>query len=488
MLTNSRDYTDSVSPFVSPKSNFIFTDASIRGLKSTGKRITFWSRENKGFGLRLTKKGTKTFVYAYRNDDGVLRYLTLGHYPKVSLAQAHRLYFEAAEKVSMGLDPAQDKIDEKKQKDDADTVAQLVEKYLAHCQKMKKSSWPEEERTFKRDLLPNFGDWKAYDVKKKNMSNVLSNIILEREAPSMAKHLLVYARLLFEFAEDMGIIPEDSNPCARIKLRIPKGKGTRHLSPREIYLLWHGLDDCNTLPSLRLAIRLLVCSMTRSIEVRSMKWSDIDKNENVWTIPNPKNKRPHRLYLPKQIWKLLDEAKLYTGDAEYVFTSSFLVKPPAEPRRDLNPLIKTSICQCIRKSYRKFGVTERFTPHDIRRTGATLITALGCPRHWAKLLLNHTDNDVTSIYDLYAYEDEKKTGLEILNYAIERIVTSKNIDSVPSLETLRNEVKQKGFLLKHFGGDNDRHPGFQSTPTGHLSYSISYALGSPVSPKEGIDL
>jgi integrase len=39
-----------------------------------------------------------------------------------------------------------------------------------------------------------------------------------------------------------------------------------------------------------------------------------------------------------------------------------------------------------------------FTPHDLRRTAATLAQSLRVPRDYVKALLNHSDGDVTSVY------------------------------------------------------------------------------------------
>lgn len=432
MFTNSGDYNQIAGQIAGQNKNKIHSnDAVVKALKSKKQRAVYWCLGNPGLGIRVSPKGTKTWIYAYRFE-GTQRYYNLGRYPACSLAQARKLYIDAAEKVESGIDPAQEKIVKKAKLDASDTIEGLVSRYILHIQKTGKRSWKEEERTFKRDLLPNFGDWKAHEVKKKNISEVLSKIIIEREAPSMASHLLRYSRLLFEYAEEMGIIPEDSNPCSKIKLRLPKGKGSRHLSPREIYQLWHGIEECRIVPVIRLAIRMMLCTMTRSIEIRTMKWSNIDDNENVWTIPDPKNRRPHRLYLHRRARQILEEVKDFTGNSEYVFASTQLRNIPNKPQCNLPPMVDTAICQTIRMSRKDFGIAERFTPHDLRRTGATFITALGCPRHWAKLLLNHTDNDVTAIYDLYSYEDEKKTGLEILDYAINRIITSPDIDHVNS--------------------------------------------------------
>jgi integrase len=63
-----------------------------------------------------------------------------------------------------------------------------------------------------------------------------------------------------------------------------------------------------------------------------------------------------------------------------------------------------------------------FTPHDLRRTAASLMTASGVPRLHVEKVLNHTIDDVAEIYDRHDYAAEKRAALETCGNAIERIV------------------------------------------------------------------
>ena len=85
------------SPSGSPKSEYItFTDKSIKHLQPATKRRVVWARGLIGLGIRITPKGTKSFVYKY-DIDGQDRWLTFGQYPKLKLAEALKKYGEALE-------------------------------------------------------------------------------------------------------------------------------------------------------------------------------------------------------------------------------------------------------------------------------------------------------------------------------------------------------------------------------------------------------
>ena len=63
-----------------------------------------------------------------------------------------------------------------------------------------------------------------------------------------------------------------------------------------------------------------------------------------------------------------------------------------------------------------------FTSHDLRRTAATNLAALGTPRIVVAKILNHVDQQVTAVYDRHAYDQEKRAALQAWSDRIDRIV------------------------------------------------------------------
>src|SRR5476651_1352185 len=68
-----------------------FTDTYIKALKPLIKRYEEY--EGGGFGIRITPNGIKTWIYRYKMN-GKTDKLTLGHYPKLSLANAKKRFAE----------------------------------------------------------------------------------------------------------------------------------------------------------------------------------------------------------------------------------------------------------------------------------------------------------------------------------------------------------------------------------------------------------
>ncbi len=82
------------------------TDLKIKKLKPPAKgQSEIWDNKLPGFGVRITSKGTTSFVLLYRFD-GKSRRFTLGRYPILSLSAARAKAHEALVNINAGGDPA----------------------------------------------------------------------------------------------------------------------------------------------------------------------------------------------------------------------------------------------------------------------------------------------------------------------------------------------------------------------------------------------
>jgi len=66
------------------------------------------------------------------------------------------------------------------------------------------------------------------------------------------------------------------------------------------------------------------------------------------------------------------------------------------------------------------------TPHDFRRTAASLMSGMGVSRLTVKKLLNHVDSEITAVYDRHSYDSEKRLALETWGRRVERIVSGES--------------------------------------------------------------
>jgi integrase len=186
----------------------------------------------------------------------------------------------------------------------------------------------------------------------------------------------------------------DETPCRNLpKLKKEKPK-TCTLSKDEIRTLWRGLDR-EDLPydrRTRLAIKFALVTMLRSNELLPIHRSELDVTSSVVNIPakRVKKRRLIRQPLSSLAWEIIKEAK---GNGDYVFAGRFGGEQLS--RQAMSNALRGS------KRERKGGQVQKspgicellglkpFTPHDLRRTAATMCEHLRLPGGDISLCLDH---------------------------------------------------------------------------------------------------
>ena len=374
-----------------------FSDKYIQSLKPKDARYDVL--EGDGFTLRVYPSGAKVFCYVYKLA-GTNRRLTLGRYPHLGLSAARALHRQALDARMLGHDPAGQKTVR------VQTVGDLAEVYLEQWAKPRKRSWEEDQRILDVDILPKF---KAVPVGALTRRQVLTMLqAIERRAPNQAWQVLKILRRMFNFALEQSFPGIEANPCAHIKLSTEHKSKDRALTPAEIYAFWVGMERLRTSEPMRRALRTILATAQRPGEVLAMHRREIDGDW--WTIPGErtKNKRPQRVYLTPWVKTLIGD------NDEYMF--SYSEEPMA------NTAASTAVRRMFKRKDAKGLTMAPFTPHDLRRTAATLLGAAGYTTHLIGKLLNHTDQTVTGIYNRHEYDKEKREMLEALEGILKGIL------------------------------------------------------------------
>jgi integrase len=398
------------------------TDFQIKNLKPQAERYEVWEGKT-GFGVRVTSRGNKSFVFMYRFG-GKAKRLTLGTYPKMSLADAHQAHAEARKKLEQGIDPGAEAVTEREEERRAPTVATLSEQYLEKWAKPRKRSWREDERILKKDVLPEWGKRKARQITRRDVIRLLDDIV-DRGASIMANRTLAVIRKMFNFAVSRDIVPV--SPCLSVRAPAPEQRRDRVLTTDEIRALWHGLEGAKMMAEgTKLALKLQLTTGQRKAEIVSARWDEIDFNDGGgwWTIPpeKSKNKMAHRVPLSPLALELLQAAKNLTGDSPWVF-------PSPQTDRHITP---EAVDHALRRpGLEALGFT--FVPHDLRRTAASHMTGMGISRLVVSKLLNHVERGVTAVYDRHSYDREKRQALEAWARKLQSIVEGTESNVVPMI-------------------------------------------------------
>jgi integrase len=396
------------------------TDLSLKNLKPKAERYEVWEEGRHGFGVRVTPKGHKSFIFMYRFG-GKARRLTLGHYPAMSLAEARQAHADARTLHEKGIDPGDKAVSEREEQRKAPTVADLAQEYMEKWAKVRKRerSIREDKRILDKDVLPAWGTLKALDITRRDVINLL-DVIVDRGAPIMANRTLAVTRKMFNFAVTRDIVPV--SPCVGVQAPAPEQQRDRVLTPDEIRTLWQSLEAAKMAEGTKLALKLQLVTAQRKGEIVSAAWEEIDLEDGWWTIPGEKSKNnlPHRVPLSPLAVELFQAARVFACGSPWVF-------PSPRGGKHITP---EAIDHALRRpGSETLGFT--FVPHDLRRTAASLMTGMGIPRLVVSKILNHVERGITAVYDRYTYDGEKRQALEKWSRKLKSIIGLRQDKVIP---------------------------------------------------------
>ena len=365
----------------------------------------FYDTEVRGLELRVTDN-KKTWCIRYRLNGRQRRY-TIGPFPRWSVALARKEANRILREVDSGRDPQQAKMDAKEAaKVEKLTYGKLVERYLAYIQKPRsrddprprKKSWKGDMWMLEKDVLPLWRHREPASITRREVRELLEH--LAETAPIQSNRVLEVIRIVFNWALEREII--DVNPASRVKKLGIERSRDRVLSDDEMLVFWYGLEG--VLPTMATAHRLRLVTGQRGGEVFEMRWSDLDLESShgpIWSIPahTMKSNRPHVAPLSSFAVDLIRTIPQRDG---YVFRG-------ARGKRQRYEAI------------RAIGIPN-FQGHDLRRTAASGMAALGVTRFVVARILGHADTEITAVYDHYQYLTEKRAGLERWGEHLRRLV------------------------------------------------------------------
>ena len=251
-----------------------------------GGELVLWDSELKGFGCRVQRGGSKSYIVHYRAGIGrgaPLRKVTIGKHGTPWTAETARS--EAKRLLGLvegGADPAADRTARK----GAPTVSELGQRFLAeHAEaKRKDRTAAEYKRLLDKIILPALGTRKLADVSRADIAKLHH---AHREAPYQANRVLAVLSKMFNLAERWGLRPDGSNPCRHVE-KFAERKRERMLSPDELARLGDALAAHNGSPYAVAAVKLLVFTGARLGEVLGLRWEWIDFERGEARLPDSK--------------------------------------------------------------------------------------------------------------------------------------------------------------------------------------------------------
>ena len=413
------------------------TDVLVRGLPPpTSGRTELSDTRCKGLELRVTSGGARSWSFRFRDPrSGRVTRATIGSYPEVSLADARERANGLRRSVSAGFNPVEEKRRER-EASKSNTFRALSERYLdEHARRFKRSA-PADERNLRLHVLPKWADRRYDEIQRRDVIDLCEGMVAAGTATN-ANRVQALISSVFSFAVDADLVAV--NPCVRLRKRAAESIGRRVLTDEEVVLFWRGIVNPPVSRRVGLALRIALLTGARVSEIAQAErgeFSHIDDPERAgWVLPTARSKNgcSHFTPLSRLACETLSEA-MDLSDS----TSPFLFASPSVRSKPITGHALSVAMQrfggsvgAASKAARSWA-SEPPSPHDLRRTVATRLAALGCPAEDVSAVLNHKRRDVTGRhYDLYDRAKEKRRALNLWTDALIELVSAASLRSPP---------------------------------------------------------
>ena len=406
----------------------LLTDAYCKAAKATGgKRLDVVDLRCVGLNFRITEAGAKSWAFRFR--DPVTRRLarfTIGRYPDIPLSDARTKGNVLREQVAAGINPA-DAQEQEREDAPQRKFKVLADRYMKeHARRHKRASSADgDELNLKTHVLPIWKDKDYRKIRRGDVIELIEGIVTDgKHTAANRVHSLISK--IFSFAIDADLL--EANPAARLRKRGVEKTGKRVLSDAELRQFWRDVVRPPVSRRTGIALRLALLTGCRANEITGMRRSELDQTQDskrrAWTVPGErtKNKRPHLVPLTALAWDMIATVLDSIDDTEDCLFPS--------PRNKGTPIGRHALAVatsrfCDVKTEDEDApkwLGEPFSPHDLRRTFSTRLSALGVLQEDRAACLNHTRSDIEGKhYDLYERAKEKRTALNKLSAAVLRI-------------------------------------------------------------------
>lgn len=418
----------------------MYFDARAAKLLAPGKHIVVDGCP----GLRLVAAQTRrTWAYRYKNAAGLMKQIKIGSWPEMSPSAAAARWQELRARRDDGEDLSRTKAATPAPPAGPDhgyTLKQMIDDYGDGY--LAKHREPKGAKAVRQRLLNAIAGHPgklASDVDRRFVFDLIEGL---SDRPVLAGSVKTEMAAAWAYALDAGRIPEDLPNWWRLvggrKLRSKgavrdgkhKGTAKRVLTGPEIKtLLNHDLPMFSQQVRDFLTIQLWTC--TRGGEIVQMRPGQITEEADGvwWTVPKAFTKGKNRdsatdLRVPLQGRALAVVQRLLAVNGEWFFPSrsrAGVVGHQQQTYMQSKVNYRQPYCKSRPDHVRKRLSVTHWSPHDLRRTGRTMLAAMGCPNEIGEAILGHVQPGVVGIYNLHTYDAERRHWLRLLSDRLEGV-------------------------------------------------------------------
>lgn len=382
------------------------TELQVRNAKPADRAYKLF--DARGLFVQVTPSGGKLWRLRFKRH-GKEKLLALGAYPKIGLVAARRARDAAHEKLDAGVDPAQER---KQQKQAAADAKSITFKWLAtEWFENRKHEWTPAYavqiwKRLEEDIFPEIGALPAAEIEPKQMLAALKKVE-GRGVLETTRRLKQYSSSIFRFGIAAGHCRHD--PAAPLKGALkapPKPQHHAALTRSDVGDFLFRLSDYDGEPETRIAITLALLLVPRTTELRAAKWTEFEawqdsSDDALWRIPGERMKMddPHLVPLSRQACSALTSLHELTGKSDFLFPSH-----AREGYMSNNTMLY---------GLYRMGFHGRTTTHGFRRLFSTEANERGWNEDWVERQLAHDERDrVRAAYNAAQYLPQRRQMLQ----------------------------------------------------------------------------
>ncbi|KQZ29155.1 hypothetical protein ASD50_18360 [Mesorhizobium sp. Root552] len=415
------------------------TKTTVDAAKPDKVRYFVWDTELKGFGLLVLPTGVKSYLFQYRTPEGRTRRATIGKHGAFTAEEARAKADDLRRAVNKGGDP----LNEKRERRDAKTVAQVFEAYLES--EAFKSKAPKTQDTdrgrINRHLKPLLGTAHADALTPEKIKRAFAAIrdgktaVVEktgfrgkanvRGGEGAARKSIRLLRTVLAWAGPSGEQLIKVNAAENVSVGTD-GERTTILEDADSYgRLFKALDTMEAEKRIAQpvadAIRVIALTGARRGEIAGARWEHVDLKAGEIVLPPTRHKtgkkigKPRRIGLPAMAQAIIARQQQGKPD-DFVF-------PPAggEGPADLS------------KPWRKVRVEAKLPEgiglHGLRHSLASHLAMSGAQASEIMTALGHRNLATSQKYVHWAQEARQAIAEKAASVALAGMAASTNHDT-----------------------------------------------------------
>ena len=396
-------------------------------------------------GLRLVASATRrTWAYRYKDpSSGLMKQLKIGSWPVMPVAEAAQQWQELRARRDGGeninASRKQEKLNIKAGPDVGYTLGQLVTDYASgHLAKNREPKGAKAVHQRLNNAIAEYAELHVSGISRRFVFDLIQGL---SDRPVLAGSVKAEMGAAWVHALDAGRIPEElPNWWAMVhvgKLRskgavrdgVHKGTAKRTLSDSELTtLLTQDMARFSQQLQDFLTIQLWTC--TRGGEIVQMRKEHITTEADGvwWTVPKAMTKGMHRdsatdLRVPL-VGRALEVVMRLCANDGWLFPSVSRTGVISHQQQTymqskvhyLQPYSKVKP-----EHVRNRLLVTHWSPHDLRRTGRTLLASMSCPNEIGEAILGHVPPGIVGVYNKFQYNAERRHWLTLLAGRLESL-------------------------------------------------------------------